>query len=340
MTRVDDLQRKYTTIPREIIIKMEALTHGVRDSEGLDKASFWSRAGEIGTYQSYDRHADYAEVVAKRQKDTKPGFVKRLGSFYLKNGAGARMERDHTSPYEIRELGPGQFALFEGEEKVENIYFPELPFPYQKGQEPLTSRGNPVTTVINMRSPYCHVIAPVRHCEYFNTGEQCKYCNFNHTQEQARSVGANRTATVNLDETAEAYKIVSSDVKFLEGAFLMGSFKDPDQTAKVQLDFIEKIGRSASYKVDIGAVIQPMTLKNMQRMKDCGVDRIYYSMEVWDRDLFGEVCPGKNKHTGYDRYLEAQLEAVDVFGAGRVTTAFVGGVTLMPPNGHKTWQEA
>ncbi|MDO8673586.1 MAG: hypothetical protein Q7O66_19430, partial [Dehalococcoidia bacterium] len=96
MTRVDELQKKYPNVPREIIIKMEVLTLGIKDSEGLDKASFWSRAAEIGTYQSYDRHVDYAAAVAKRQQEKRPGFVKRLGAFYFKNGAGARMERDHT----------------------------------------------------------------------------------------------------------------------------------------------------------------------------------------------------------------------------------------------------
>ena len=42
----------------------------------------------------------------------------------------------------------------------------------------------------------------------------------------------------------------------------------------------------------------------------------------------GRVCPGKAHFVGYDRWLEALYDAVDVFGEGNVMSAFVAGAEL------------
>ncbi|MDO8674022.1 MAG: hypothetical protein Q7O66_21635 [Dehalococcoidia bacterium] len=332
MTRVDELQKKYPNVPREVIVKLDALTLGIRDSDAFDNIGHWARSGGVGTYQSYDRELPRLE--------TRPGYVKRLGAFQMKNGLGARIERDSTSPYEIRELDSGQFALFEGEEKVQDIYFPQKPWPFAEQKEPLTSSGTPVTSLVNLKAPHCFGITPVRHCEYFSLGEQCKFCNYDATQEGARTAGAIRAITVKLDEVVEAYKILSSNVRLLEGLFQMGAFKDADKEASLHLDFVERVAKEAPYKPVFTANCQPMSRKNMQRLKDAGLDCVIMNIEVWDRHLFEEICPGKTKRDGYDWYLEALVEAVDVFGAGNVATAFVGGATMIPDNGHRTWQEA
>ncbi|MDO8673272.1 MAG: hypothetical protein Q7O66_17840 [Dehalococcoidia bacterium] len=188
MTRVDELQTAYPGVPREIIIKFETLTKGINDSPALDEVGQWSRSGGLGTYQSYDRGITLIELAEKKPGTMKPGYVKRLGSFHMRNGMGVRIDRDFSSPYRIGKLESGQFALFEGDDKVENIYFPHKPWPFTEENEPLTSKGPPITSLLNLRSPNCFMISPVRHCEYFTTGEECKFCNYNATQEDARSV--------------------------------------------------------------------------------------------------------------------------------------------------------
>ncbi len=49
MTRVDELKKKYPTIPRDFIIKWELKQLGVQDTEDHDKVSTW-RSAE-GSYQ-------------------------------------------------------------------------------------------------------------------------------------------------------------------------------------------------------------------------------------------------------------------------------------------------
>ncbi|MDO8673966.1 MAG: hypothetical protein Q7O66_21355 [Dehalococcoidia bacterium] len=335
MTRVDDLQRKYPSIPREVLVKWELLRNGLRDSSVIDKVSDWIRP--TGQYQNRDIDVTMFDIGKKRPETLRQGYIMRPRPAFMKNGISAQTRRHSESPYEARELGNGKFGLYEGEVKVEDVYFPAHTLPWDV--EPVTRKGWPVTSLVKFEN-VCFSIGATRYCEYFSTGEQCKFCNFNATQDDARSTGTEVPITINLQETVEAYKIISSKVRLVEGYFQMGGFRDREQEMKVQLAFLEKIAGAASYKPFLGLNTQPMSRKDMQRLKDAGVDNTTLNLEVWDAEMYKEILPGKAKCVGRDRVLEALLDAVDVLGPGNVGTSLVGSLTLMPPHGHKSWQEA
>ncbi|MDO8673454.1 MAG: hypothetical protein Q7O66_18760, partial [Dehalococcoidia bacterium] len=182
MTTVDELQKKYPDLPREIIVKWEVLVRGVRDTGTLDKVSYGSRGG---SYLSRDLDISLKEIAAKRQGKAREGFVARPKPLHMKNGIGANIRRGTRTPYEIREESEGRFAIYEGEEKVEDVYFPA---PRGWGDDLVTSRGTPVTSLIEMKGS-CFNIQPIRFCEYFVRGEQCKFCNYNSTYDDARASG-------------------------------------------------------------------------------------------------------------------------------------------------------
>lgn len=165
MTRVDELQKKYPDLPPEFIVKWEILSHGVKDSETIDKVSSWTRGG---SYQSRDLDITMKEIADKRSGAKRPGYVMRPKPLYMKNGIGAVIRRHSRTPYEIREESEDQFALHEGEEKVEDIYFPS---PKNWGEGLVTSRGTPVPTIVTAQAR-CFSIQPIRFCEYFIRGER------------------------------------------------------------------------------------------------------------------------------------------------------------------------
>ncbi|MDO8670671.1 MAG: hypothetical protein Q7O66_04485 [Dehalococcoidia bacterium] len=336
MTRVDELQKKYPSIPKEVIVKWEVVNSGVRDTDDLDKVSDWSGPGT--TYQSYDHDVTLKDLAARRPNRLRAGSVLRPRRLHMKNGLYAGTRIDTRSPYGIREVGEGAFALFEGEEKVDvDIYFPNMDAPAMGDVR--TSKGTPITQLV---SPVgnCFRMMPVRYCEYFATGEQCKFCNFNSTHDDSRSVGIGRAVTINLDEAIEAYRILSADHQLLEGHFEMGGFKSSEHEGSIYVDFIEKIAGAASYKPNLTIIGEALERKDYQRLKDAGLDCITLQMEVWVPELFSEVCPGKAKHMSHERWLDAFFDAVDVFGVGNVGGKIIAGLSLIPENGHKTWQEA
>ncbi|MDO8670595.1 MAG: hypothetical protein Q7O66_04090, partial [Dehalococcoidia bacterium] len=200
MTKIDELQKKYPTIPREIIVKWEVLRNGVRDSHDLDKICHVVRAPNF-SYQSYDQDVSLRDLASKRPEGQQSGYVQTPATLFMKNGMGVKIQRSTRSPYTIRDLGTGKFGLFEGEEQVDlDIYF--LSTKSDVMEEPLTSRGTPVFTLIDQRR-WCFAMMPVRYCEYFATGDQCKFCNFNGTQDDARAIGLERAVTINPDDAVE-----------------------------------------------------------------------------------------------------------------------------------------
>ncbi|MDO8670910.1 MAG: hypothetical protein Q7O66_05700 [Dehalococcoidia bacterium] len=335
MARVDELQEKYANIPREIIIKWELLRGGIRESAVLDRVSDWLRP--TGQYQSRDIDVTMTEIARKRPDTVRPGYIMRPRDLYMKNGISVQTRRDSGSAYEVMDLGSGGFGIFEGEEKVEDVYFPAATVPW--AEEPLTGKGSPVTSLVKLNR-VCFKIGAMRYCEYFARGEQCKFCNFNATQDDARASGADVPIYIDLDETVEAYEIIGSQVRLLEGFFQMGGLKSREQEMKLQLSFLEKIASAIPYKPFLSMGTQPMSRKDLQRLKNAGLDSTTLNLEVWDPRLYDEILPGKAKWIGRERVLAALLDAVDILGAGNVGTSLVGSVTLMPANGHKTWQEA
>ncbi|MDO8672051.1 MAG: hypothetical protein Q7O66_11560 [Dehalococcoidia bacterium] len=339
MSRIDELQKKYPSIPRDMIICWDAHRNGIRYTEVIDTLSYYDR-GRL--YQSRDTDVTLKDIAMARPRAIREGLVLNPTPMYTKSGFGAQIVRDTQSSYEIREEGPEQYALYAGEEKVEDVYFPK---PKKRWgdygeKEPRTSKGTPVTSLVNLRRR-CFMICELRHCQYFDTGDQCKFCNFNASQEDASSIGVSRPVTINLDETVEAYKIITSEMPpLIEGRLTMGGLADSEQEAKIHLQFVEKLASTTSYLPNIGSSTQPMSRANLQRLKDAGLGSISMNIEVWHPQLFEEVCPGKAKNRGRGRYLEAYQDAVEILGWGSVGTNMPPGLTLIPENGHKTWREA
>ncbi|MDO8672693.1 MAG: hypothetical protein Q7O66_14880 [Dehalococcoidia bacterium] len=334
MTRIDELQKKFPTVPREVIIKWAVVPSGILDSGELDDVSQWSRPT---SYQNYDFDSTLQELEQKRGGRVKEGQVLRAGKIFMKNGVSVSIRRSKRSPYSIKDPGNGRLALYEGDERIdENIYFPM--FKEREGAIPVTSRGTPIDSLIN-NPRQCFFAMPVRFCEYFTSGEQCKFCNFNATQDDAGSIGLKRPPTINLDDTIEAYRIRSQEMKIIEGRLEMGGFQNSENEGKIYFDFVEKIANAADYKPNLMVHTEEMDRKSMQRLKDVGLDCMAIQMEAWEPHLFNEICPGKAKHAPHERWLESYLDAVDVFGAGNVAGKIIAGLSQVPESGFKTWQE-
>ena len=68
-----------------------------------------------------------------------------------------------------------------------------------------------------------------------------------------------------------------------------------------------------------------------QRFLDAGADSCCYNLETWDKATFEAGCPGKTKYMGRDRWIQALVDAAEVFGWGNVASAFVAGLEMRPP---------
>lgn len=74
-------------------------------------------------------------------------------------------------------------------------------------------------------------------------------------------------------------------------------------------------------------VAAPLDLNNINKFKEAGFRTTALNLELWDKDFYRAVCPGKaNGSGGWDHWVKALEYAVGVFGWGRVRSNFVAGI--------------
>ncbi|MDO8670714.1 MAG: hypothetical protein Q7O66_04700, partial [Dehalococcoidia bacterium] len=298
----------------------------------------------IGNY-TRDHDVTITQSIKDRADRVRPGWVRFPSSLYMRNGLGAFVKRDSRSPYEVRET-VGRFALYDGEEKVEDIWFPGAADgePGSEGFWPgaLYSGAN---KNCGIRSGANAPILPQsQHCGYFATGDQCKFCNYNSNHDDALASGL-RPDKATIDDAVEHYRLRASKRKIVEICVGSdGAVTDPQARSRLTdyyFGYVEKLVKATpSYHPVTTLITMPLTRTQLQRLKDIGCDCVRSQMEVWDPQLFPEIVPGKSKQFGHAGYTEHLQNAVDILGPGNAMANFVAGVTLMPKNGHQTWQEA
>jgi len=57
-----------------------------------------------------------------------------------------------------------------------------------------------------------------------------------------------------------------------------------------------------------------------------GVGRVAYDLNVWDKAIFAEACPGISRHVGREQQLRALEYAAERHGPNKVCSAFVVGL--------------
>ena len=79
----------------------------------------------------------------------------------------------------------------------------------------------------------------------------------------------------------------------------------------------------------------------LQRIYDqTGITSYAPNIEVWGEELFKELCPGKHRRIGYREWIRRTLDAVEVFGRGKVCTQVVAGAELAAEHGFSDPEEA
>jgi len=71
----------------------------------------------------------------------------------------------------------------------------------------------------------------------------------------------------------------------------------------------------------------PHDLSIIEKYKEAGYRTVATNIEVWDRNIFKAICPGKELQCGgWDHWVKALEYEVEVFGKGRVRSNIVAGL--------------
>jgi len=197
------------------------------------------------------------------------------------------------SPYELTRAG-GAYWIERGGERVAPVRLAPRPGWY----DGKTRSGKPMTRVGTLQGTYLGVY-PAKVCEYWTekTKVNCKFC----------SVGLN-LGVDDADEKSvnEVLEVVHAARR--ESGITYVDFNTGHYYGDTYLDILEPY--VTRIKRELGLLVGVQTpphhdLRRYDQLRRMGVNRVSFCFEIWDRAIFEDVCPGKHREYGLDRYLEA-----------------------------------
>jgi hypothetical protein len=162
-----------------------------------------------------------------------------------------------------------------------------------------TSTGKPMTQIGTLQGTYLGVYQ-AKVCEYWTEKPQkvnCKFCSV------GLNLGIDDAEDKTVDEVLEVVRAARRESGITYVDFNTGHY-DGDTYLDILEPFIRRI------KSELGLLVGVQTpphrdLKRYDGLRQMGVNRVSFCFEIFDPQLFREICPGKHAEYGLDYYLEA-----------------------------------
>jgi len=162
-----------------------------------------------------------------------------------------------------------------------------------------TSTGKPMTRIGTLQGTYLGVY-PAKVCDYWTAKPRktnCKFCSV------GLNLGADDADDKSVSEVLEVVRAAREESGITYVDFNTGHYE-----GDTYLDILEPY--VARIKKELGLLVGVQTpphrdLRRYDALRAMGVNRVSFCFEIFDRDIFKEVCPGKHAEYGLDYYLAA-----------------------------------
>lgn len=311
--RFHDLEAMFPGTPRSIVIKADSVREGIQPSPALFEAGaesvafpfFYGETGEVHFIPAY---------------------------FILPDGTTTICVPHEGSPWSIERGDDGWWITRDGE-RLSPIHFMKRPEYVLRR----TGRGSIVGTLFLQRGASCLFISPLNNCEYFNKGEECRFCAFNFIWDRMRRVGV--PVSPSPDEIREGILRAAEEYRITHVKLCGGSLFDSSREAEIYRRMAEMV-RSTIRTEQTDMVCQAYEKDDCRKLFDAGIGSVCQDLEVWSERLWPLVVPGKHKAVGRTEWLRRLDAAVEVFGEGNVASNLVGGVETVPAEGFARMEDA
>ncbi|MDO8602517.1 MAG: hypothetical protein Q7O04_01555 [Candidatus Omnitrophota bacterium] len=217
------------------------------------------------------------------------------------------------TPYVLLKNNSGYF-IKEGNEVICKVKLPPKPKFYDKK----TSSGKIMSRIGVMQGTYLGIYS-ARICEFWRMtpSVNCKFCSV------GLNVGRTEEYEKSIEDVLETIKAAREEEKItfihFNTGYLFGE----------ELDMLEPYIKRVKKETGLLVGVQCPPNSNLSRynhLKEIGVDHISFCLEVNNPKRFEEICPGKYKHIGQNKYWQAIEYCIKIFGRGRVAGEIIAGL--------------
>ena len=326
----------FADLPPEAIIKQDVLRLGIDfDREVFTKAL---------NYKPKDYFIFSFDLVTleEQSKDTvfkAPEEIRLTGGPWQLRATVISVRVNPSSPYRVT-LHEGRPVLQLDHEFVAEVEFHGRPEFYNSSMgEHTISELTPV-----LEWGYLLYITAFRLCQYWGENEECKFCDINANYRQQKKAGRPYTGVKSPELIVEALALVAEKDTTTKAYTLTGGSITSQLQGLGEVDFylryIKSIEERFPRRWISKAVLQAFENDDLLRLKDAGLQIYHPNYEVWDAQLFTQICPGKAATIGRDTWIRRIIQAAKIFSPSHVIPNFVGGVEMCRPYGFDSIEKA
>jgi hypothetical protein len=162
-----------------------------------------------------------------------------------------------------------------------------------------TAGGKPMTRIGTLQGTYLGIYQ-AKVCEYWTARPRkvnCKFCSV------GLNLGVDDTDEKSVSEVMEVVRRARDESGITYVDFNTGHY-DGDTYLDILEPYLVRI------KKELGLLVGFQTpphrnLRRYDRLRELGLNRVSFCFEVFDREVFKDICPGKHAEYGLDCYLEA-----------------------------------
>ena len=163
-------------------------------------------------------------------------------------------------------------------------------------------------------------------CTYFDKGVPCRFCSIRGTR---KTMGKEMVSDFSREQLLEATRLFQKttwrNIPII--SITTGTFPDNDEGARYTSDLVHSIYDALNPKIPIHLLTMPPNdLGLINEYQQAGVTTLAFNIEVFDEDLFKEVCPGKERYYGYKQFIHSFDAARKIFGDYNAFCGFVWGL--------------
>lgn len=240
--------------------------------------------------------------------------------FTSPNGLKIAFRWDRRSQYAIHYESGTYYLTHKGQE-----LFPIEFLSRPKYYEYKTTDGVEMSHIATYNREGAIFVPYSNECALKEKGQDCLYCNINATKDTyAEKEGIFWKYPKQIGETAAA--------AYKEGArhiTITGGFIPERREVEYYFDVAEAIKEYTGLEDFNGTAVigAPLDFSVIDKYRELGYRTIAMNIEIWNKNIFKAICPGKQAICGgWDNWVKALEYSAEVFGYGRVRSNIVAGI--------------
>lgn len=237
--------------------------------------------------------------------------------FLTPSGLIVPFKYEKDAKYKV-DLDGDKYILVDGNgNKVFDVKLPERP-EYYKG---IASDGKELRTIAKLICGDTMGVCYSNECAYKDKGLDCLFCSINK--------GNREVFWKNPKQIAEAVAAAYNE-GVVKKIHFTGGVVPERRELDYYIDTMEAIDDALPEGHDAVAIAEcaaPSDLEYLDRLKEQGFKSVSMNLEIWDKNIYKTICPGKSsREGGWEHWVEALEYAANVFGRGYSSSNFVIGI--------------